>query len=453
MCLISLVPSPKTTSAAAVRQRGSRSLMLEKLEYMCAVGSIALIGADRLDLLGGHGLFKLTPFLVLAPLVVLIRLLRVALRGRFQVTIYPPIRRQIPFLFVVVLFLFFSLTSTLFGADPQRGLMVLVELVLVFVLGYCISTRILTELAPEKLIVCSVTFALIVYFIFCIGECIAWSRGIIGSGQPGSSFIESTFAPTATLSLVPRLSGFSFDANRASFVLVMYLVLLDRFVGKTRFAFFLRSTIAFFVLLAFSRSAALCWIAYYLFSSAFWKRLTRRAVFSGAILALVCSLVGLVYQKEIAGLFELWQVSDAVSERLSGEQGTSGGDHIQLIERGLETWSTSAHSVVAGIGLAAAPKVLGDFFGDSKYGNFHCLYVTVLAELGLPAFLLLLILLGYPVIARKGALPGIAAIATFNMPYQSHMEPMFWVVLALLWSFELKGRRSQQTSLASVAIA
>lgn len=428
--------------------------MLGKLEYICAVGSIALIGADRIDLFAGHGPFRLTPFLVLASLVVLIRLLLMGFHGRFQFAICPPIRRQIPFLVMAVLFLFFSFTSTFFGVNPQRGLVALADLVLVCVLGYCISVRILTEPAPEKLLVRSVTFALIVYLIFCLGECIAWSHGLFRSDPQGSSSIESTFAPTAGLFWLPRLSGFSADENRAGFVLVMYLALLDRFVAKTRYTRFLRLAIGLFILFALSRSAMLCWFAYYFFSSAFWKHLTtRRAVFRLATLAILFSLIGLVYRREITGLLELWQVSDMVSDRLSGEQGSSAGDHILLIQRGFKTWSTSTHTVVAGIGFAGAPRVLGDFFGDNKYGNFHCLYVTVLAELGLPAFVLLLILLGYPIIGRKGAVSCIAAIAIFNVPYQSHMEPIFWLVLALLWSFEPRDGSSRQPSLTSVAVS
>ena len=50
-----------------------------KLEYIFLVGSIALIGADRIDLLGGRGFFRLTPFLFFASLVVIIRVLVVAL--------------------------------------------------------------------------------------------------------------------------------------------------------------------------------------------------------------------------------------------------------------------------------------------------------------------------------------------------------------------------------------
>ena len=58
--------------------------MLQKMEYICVVGSIGLIGADRIDLLAGYGSFRLTPFLVFASLVVLIYLVGMGLRGRSQ---------------------------------------------------------------------------------------------------------------------------------------------------------------------------------------------------------------------------------------------------------------------------------------------------------------------------------------------------------------------------------
>ena len=423
-----------------------------KLEYICLVGSLALIGADRVDLLGGHGFFRLTPFLLFASLVVLIRILRMGLRGRFKVAIRPPFRRQIPFLVVLALFLFLAFTSTIFGLDPQRGLVALCGLVLVSVLGYCVSARILADPAPEKLVVRSVTFALIGWLIFCIGGYIAWSHGATRLQEEASTSIESMFAPTATLYWIPRLSGFSLDSNRAGFILVMYLALLDRFVTKTRYTRFLRFAIACFILLAVSRSATLCWIAYCLFSSGFWKRLSNpRTAFRVATLAIACLLVGLVYRQEIAGLAELWQLSDIVSDRLSSDPGSTAGSHIQLIQRGFATWTTSTRTVVGGIGFAGAPRVLGDFFGDVKYANFHDLYVSVLAELGLPAFLLLMILLGYPIFGRKGAASWIAAIAIFNVFLQSFLEPIFWVALALAWSFELKGRRTQNLASGGVA--
>jgi len=140
--------------------------MLKKLEYICAVGSIALIGADRIDLLAGYGPFRLTPFLFLALLAVLIRLPALGLRGSVRVPTSAPVRRQIPYLAALALFLILAFASTLFGVNPERGLVSLFDLVLVAGLGYCLSLRILADSAPEKLIVRSVTLALIVWLIF-----------------------------------------------------------------------------------------------------------------------------------------------------------------------------------------------------------------------------------------------------------------------------------------------
>jgi fatty acid desaturase len=159
-----------------------------------------------------------------------------------------------------------------------------------------------------------------------------------------------------------------------------------------------------------------------------------------AAIAIVTTLLCAVYQSQIADLLEAWEIADAVSAKLSMAQGSSGESHVLLIERGFETWLSSPKTIITGIGYAAAPKVLEDMFGDNKRANFHSIYVTALAEMGLPAFLILMFILGYPIIGRKGAIRGMAAIMVFNISYQSYTEPMFWLVLAILWSFEQKWR-------------
>jgi hypothetical protein len=422
---------------------------LKKLEYIFLVGSIGLMGADRIDFFFGHGFFRLTPFLLFGSLAVLIRLLIVVSGGSVQIAVRPPFRRQIPFLVALSLFFFLAMTSTVFGEDPQRGLVALCGLLLVAGLGYCISLRILVDPAPKQLILHSVTFAALMWVVFCVGGAIAWSHGVTRLQEEAATSIESVFAPTATLFWIPRLSGFCLDANRAGFILVMYMALLDHFAAKTRYTHFLRFVLLLFLFMAVSRSGMLCWFAYTLFSHGLWRRLaTPRAAFRVAALAIVCLVVAVVYRKEIVALAELWQFSDIVSDRLSSDPTGTAGSHIQLIERGFATWTTSTRTVLGGIGFAGSPRVLGDFFGDNKYGNFHDLYVSVLAELGLPAFLLLLIILCYPVTRRKQAAGFIAAILVFNVFLQSFLEPIFWVSLALVWSFERRGRELQQVGFA-----
>jgi hypothetical protein len=216
----------------------------------------------------------------------------------------------------------------------------------------------------------------------------------------------------------------------------MYLALIDRFAGKSRYASLFRFTIPFLVLLSLSRSGALCWLAYQVFSRKFWAPLaSRRVLIRVAAIAIISSVVFVVYQKELTLLADAWEISTAISAKMSMDVGSSGESHVLLIERGLQTWLSSTKTVISGIGYGAAPKVLADFFGDDKRGNFHSLYVTTLAEMGLPAFLTLLFLLGYPVVRRRGVVPCMAAIIVFNVSYQTETEPMFWLMLALLWSY------------------
>src|SRR5579864_2587745 len=134
--------------------------MLRRLQYICLVGSIGLIAADRIDLFAGRGPFILTPFLVLAPLVFLIGVFSVEPARMFRFTVTSPIRRQVPFLAAASLFLLLSFFSIPFGLDPERGLVAFVDLLLVVVFGYFISLKVLEEPAQERLIVRSVAFGL-----------------------------------------------------------------------------------------------------------------------------------------------------------------------------------------------------------------------------------------------------------------------------------------------------
>jgi hypothetical protein len=414
--------------------------MLRKLQYVCLVGSIGLVGADRVDVFAGQGPFTLTPFLVLAPLVVLLHLSRKGLSGRFQFAVTPSIRRQFPFIAAASLFLLLCLASIPLGLDPERGLVAFCDLLLVAVLGYCISLEILSEPMKEKLILRSVAFGLSVYLIFMIGECVALLNGVVlAPGEKPSSWLAAAFAPSLLGNWIPTLSGTTSDANRSGFVLTMYWALLDRFVTKSRYTRVLCYAIVLFILLTLSRSGALCLLAYWVFSKSFWKRLVSRPVLIRlAVLAVIVSTVCVIYQEQLGALAEAWEISDALSVKLSMGEGSSGESHLLLIQRGVDTWLKSTKTIIAGIGFAGAPKVLEDFFGNDKHGNFHDLYVTTLAEMGLPTFTVLIFLLVYPIIARKGTLPSMIAIIVFNVSYQSLMEPLFWLILALLWSFDQK---------------
>ena len=114
--------------------------MLRKLQYVCLVACIGLVDADRIDLLGGHAPFKLTPFLCLAPLVLFIGILRLKPTRMFRLTVTPAMRRQTPFL-VAANFLLLTFSSIPIGLDPERGLVAFCDLLLVAGLDITFHSR------------------------------------------------------------------------------------------------------------------------------------------------------------------------------------------------------------------------------------------------------------------------------------------------------------------------
>tara|TARA_B110000263_G_scaffold230293_1_gene224708 strand:- start:128 stop:439 length:312 start_codon:yes stop_codon:yes gene_type:complete len=86
-----------------------------------------------------------------------------------------------------------------------------------------------------------------------------------------------------------------------------------------------------------------------------------------------------------------------------------------------------------GMGYGNSYMELQDVFPGNKYGNFHSLYVTMLAESGVLALILSLILLGYPLGLPGAWRPLVGGFVVFNIFYQTLAEPLFWFALAMAW--------------------
>ena len=86
-----------------------------------------------------------------------------------------------------------------------------------------------------------------------------------------------------------------------------------------------------------------------------------------------------------------------------------------------------------GLGYGSSYLVLDDIFPGNRYGNFHSLYVSMFAESGVFALLLIVVLLAVP-LARRGPYRALVlGLVVFNVFYQATVEPAFWAVLALAW--------------------
>src|SRR5262249_30053590 len=143
-----------------------------------------------------------------------------------------------------------------------------------------------------------------------------------------------------------------------------------------------------------------------------------------AALALILAGAGFALARPDAAQRVASIVESPISQRLSTSEG-SAQSHIALIQRGVSDATESIPNALIGFGYGNAHLFLQDIFPGNKYGNFHSLYVTMLAESGILAFVLTLILIFTPLVGGGPWRPLIAGAAVFNVFYQTPVEPAF----------------------------
>ena len=123
---------------------------------------------------------------------------------------------------------------------------------------------------------------------------------------------------------------------------------------------------------------------------------------------------------------------EPLAERFSPRE-ASLNEHFHLLGRGVEEATRSVSRASIGFGYGNAYLFLEDVFPDTKYGNYHSLYVSMLAEAGVLALLLSLVLLFYPLLLPGPFRALVAGLILFNVFYQATAEPSFWFALAMAW--------------------
>jgi hypothetical protein len=173
-------------------------------------------------------------------------------------------------------------------------------------------------------------------------------------------------------------------------------------------------------------------------------RVSRRVVLVGLI-GLVISSGWLMANN--ASRLDLIRGLEPLTERLSPAE-ASTQEHFLLLGRGVQEATESVKRATIGMGYGNSYMELQDIFPGNKYGNYHSLYVTMLAESGVLALILSLFLIGYPLLISSPWRPLIGGFIAFNVFYQTLAEPLFWFALAMAWL--TVQRRERQASSAQL---
>ncbi len=394
---------------------------------------LALLGADRIDLLAGSGPFVLTPFLVLTPLVIASEAFRIL--GRRGRLVIPP--GAAAYTLVATGLLCVATLSAFHGLDvsvsAKRVVLLIVQLYSTLLVALALANRL--DLAG--ILARGAGLGIVVSVLFNVAQLALWARGIVDREWEAGQIVN--LVPSTYAGIVPRLSGQVLDQNRGGLVMLVFLVLLSRYGRPSRARAALQALAILSIVLTLSRSVLLAGAATWLLHLV----LERKVRLSLGRLTAVFLVTGLA----AGGVLLSPAVQDAlsaagslVSQRFSSSEG-SARIHLELISRGVEVATSSVRRSMTGIGFGCSYLLLQDLFPGNDHGNFHSLYVTLLAESGALALGLGLTLLLVPLVRPGPFRALIGGMVFFNVFYQSHTDPAFWLVLALAWLGVERARR------------
>jgi hypothetical protein len=225
--------------------------------------------------------------------------------------------------------------------------------------------------------------------------------------------------------IIPRLSGTTIDPNNGGLLLLVFALLAPRIRG-------LAITL---LMITLSRSAILGGAVLVLVAA--WEHgiATRTLPARRILVGIALCIAGVVaVGRSTQALENTARRLAPFAERVGmASEAGSADTHGALLVRAADEGSKSIQRAAVGLGWGASFVVLQDFFPGNRYGNFHSLYGTVFAELGVVALVIVLVMLGGPLGRATRWRPAIAAFVAFNVFYQSTTIPAFWFVLALAW--------------------
>ncbi|MEN9790489.1 MAG: hypothetical protein RLZZ63_147 [Gemmatimonadota bacterium] len=387
---------------------------------------VALLGADRIDLLGGAGPIVLTPFLLLTPIVVWSEALRRRQLGGGMLPLQPP--RGAPFAATMLALLAVAGLSVLASRDISTSVGRLVLLTAIS----CGTGTVLWSLWDDPQwgdrVARGARWGLVLsasWSLLQVAQFLGWAPAEWGLGS-----VRVRLDPYTYAGILPRISGLTLDPNRAGLVTLLHWVLVDRArPHRSRWGLLAALLLAG----TLSRSALLA-TAGYLVVRRFGRmsRTGRRHAISLG-LSLPVGVAALVLVLAPTPRERLGRFLAPVAQRLSAAEGSTQ-THTALMREGVAEATRDVPRTLMGVGYGTSYLLLRDRFGGDRYGNFHSLYVSIWVESGIVALALLLVLLLRPLLDPVEWRPVLFGAILFNVFYQSLTEPAFWAILILAWS-------------------
>jgi hypothetical protein len=382
---------------------------------------IATMGADRIDLLGGKGPVTLPPYLVLMPLVVLLEVPALAAMRRVEFR-----REGQVYLLLAAVLAALAMASAVGSTEPvlsgRRAVLLAFQLFSLLFVAVVLANR----PDPVRLLLRGAWLGLAVSFTFNLVQIAVWLDNPSAVGGGVIDVVPGRFG-----SLMPRPAGQTVDPNRGGMVFVVFLFILYRFGKPSRARRWATAGTLLSLLLTLSRSAALGALG--VLGTALMERRRLRITRGRVVGALVAATAGTLGVVLIPGASDVLAVVLAPFTERFSTRDSGNSLHFQLVERAFEVAGRSWKNALIGIGYGNSATVLTDLLPGTKYANFHSMYGTLLAEMGVVALLVAMVMMVYPAVRANPWRPVAVGFLFFNVFYQLVAEPSFWLVLSFAW--------------------
>ena len=388
---------------------------------------VALLGADRIDLLGGEGPIVLTPFYLLTPIVLGSEALRRRRAGQMLLPAIPP--RGAAVAAVVLALLSVAALSVVVSGDVTTSVGRLVLLTAISCGTGLVLWSVWDDPQWSDRLARGGRWGLTLGAIWGLLEVMQFLGWVPSDWFLGP--IRMRLDPYTYAGILPRISGVTFDPNRAGLVTLLQWAVVDRPRPK-RAGWGVLTVVLLIGTL--SRSALLAALAYLAIRHlGGLSRALRRPTTPSLGISLIVALASLTLLLGPTPRERMARFLAPVAQRLSAAEG-SAQSHTALMRQGIAEATRDVPRTLVGVGYGTSFLLLRDRFGGDRYGNFHSLYVTMWVESGIFALALLVLLL-----ARPLGLPGewralLLSAILFNVFYQSIAEPAFWAIVTLAWS-------------------
>lgn len=396
-------------------------IVLTKLNYLIKqnykslylILIVALMGAERVNLMPSLGYILQPYYVLILPVIVL--------------TIF-----RLPRPFIIYLAALAILLASSAICNPQITLLHWKRVLLFYFIhvgALCLATFFKSQNKHEELLIKSLMAYIVLNIVFSIAEAVSFIENIYQYEEFKNINVVNLNAFTISFETF-RPTGISLDPNRGTF---NYLFAIMAIVALSKISY--RHIILYaFSILSLSKTAVIATILPFLYEI---KSDWRRLLFFFASLAII---FGIIFHKNYLPISSEPVANSRISstlidERLSVEPGSSGHLHMQLIGYGWERFvGSNLIQKIVGSGFSYASFDLKDLF-YSKYANYHSQFITILVEqgiLGLVLYMLAIFWLWCGISDRERWLL-ILPFLSFQIFYQNMGEPIVIFILGYFY--------------------